>query len=389
MSNSQLVFHRAELADKLVTQILTVSVGSAASSGVFLAAPRRTGKSTFLREDLRPAFEAKDTLVVYADLWANPTADPGDVIVGAIRAALAATDGVLLRLAKGTGLNKVSIAGTVNFDLDRVGLGADVSLTEALVALSDETKKTVVLIIDEAQHAITADSGIAALFALKAARDELNSSLHHGLRIVCTGSNRDKLAMLRNSKDQAFFGAPMVNFPTLGRDFIDWFCEKTDLPFALDPEKVWPLFAAAGYRPELLGSAADLFRFDFELETASGPDKFAAEVARLAEEMNQVQRKVIHSLTPTQLAVLRVMAASGNDYAPFEAATMGKYRQAMALAGVAPEDVKADVPAVQQALMALQDKKLVWRAARGVYMVEEQSVVDTLAAGGLLDGLVP
>jgi len=42
---------------------------------------------------------------------------------------------------------------------------------------------------------------------------------------------------------------------------------------------------------------------------------------------------------------------------------------------------------VQQALVALQDKKLVWRAARGVYAVEEQSVVATLESEGLLHGL--
>ena len=387
MSNAPVIFHRPELAQKLVKQILTVGVGSAASSGVFLAAPRRTGKSTFVREDLRPAFEAAGAIVVYADLWANPTADPGNVIVNAIRAALASTDGVLRRLAKGAGLSKVNVAGAMNFDLDRVGLGEDVSLTDALVALSDETRKMIVLVIDEAQHAITTEPEVAALFALKAARDELNSSQHHGLRVVCTGSNRDKLAMLRNSKDQAFFGAPMVNFPTLGHDFINWFCKEIDLPFKLDPEKVWPLFAEAGYRPELLGSAADFFRFDFEVDVATGPDKFAEEVRRLAEEMNEVQRKVIHSLTPIQLAVLRVMAASGNDYAPFEAATMDKYRKAMQLARLQPEDVKADVPGVQQALIALQEKKLVWRAARGVYAVEEQSVIDLLLAGGLLGGL--
>ena len=55
--------------------------------------------------------------------------------------------------------------------------------------------------------------------------------------------------------------------------------------------------------------------------------------------------------------------------------------------GLPPEEVKADVPGVQQALIALQEKKLVWRAARGVYAVEERSVIDLLLAGRLLDGL--
>ena len=73
------------------------------------------------------------------------------------------------------------------------------------------------LIVDEAQHAITSDAGADALFALKAARDELNSSAHHGLRVVATGSNRDKLAMLRNSKDQAFFGEGFDIRPQRGK----------------------------------------------------------------------------------------------------------------------------------------------------------------------------
>lgn len=198
-------------------------------------------------------------LVVYADLWANPTADPGAVIVNAIRTVLARHDGVIMRLAKAAGMEGIKV-GNLSFDLDRVGLGKDVSLTDALVALSDETRLMIVLVIDEAQHALTSEAGIAALFALKAARDELNSSAHHGLRVVCTGSNRDKLAMLRNSKDQAFFGAPMVNFPLLAKDYVEWFCDQADMAFDLDPEQVWPLFIEAGHRPELLGSAADVLR---------------------------------------------------------------------------------------------------------------------------------
>lgn len=386
MSNAQLLFQRPELAERLAKQILVIGVGSAASSGVFLAAPRRTGKSTFVREDLRPALEAKGALVVYADLWANPTADPGNVIVNAIRASLSNNDGVVLRLAKSAGMDKLSVGG-VSFDLDRVGLGKDVSLTDALVALSDETQKIIVLVIDEAQHAITTEAGVSALFALKAARDELNSSHHHGLRVVCTGSNRDKLAMLRNSKDQAFFGAPLVNFPMLGKDYVEWFCKEVDLPFQLDPKQVWPLFVEAGHRPEVIGAAADRFRFDFEIDAETGPDKFSEEVQRLTDEMNQVQMGVIHSLTPIQSSVLRVMAATKENYAPFETATMEKYRKAMTLAGLAIDDAKADVPGVQQALIALQEKKLVWKAARGVYAIEEQGIVDLLRASGQLAGL--
>jgi hypothetical protein len=382
----EILYHRPDLASRLSTLILRVAVGSAASSGVFLAAPRRTGKSTFAREDLRPALEAADAIVLYADLWKDLTKDPGLVIVETVREAIGRSEGLVTRLAKASGVDKVNVGG-LSFSLEKIGLGRDIDLTQALVALSDESRKIIVLIIDEAQHAITTDQGVAALFALKAARDELNSSKHYGLRIVCTGSNRDKLAMLRNSKDQAFFGASMVKFPNLDQHFIDWFCEHLDLAHPLEPTEVFKLFQESGYRPELLGAAADEIRFDFELDPAAIPERFSTLVRAQARELNANLKKVIHSLTPIQSAVIRVMSAKGESYAPFEAPTMMLYAKAMASAGVAMEEIKVEIPSVQQALIALQDKKLVWKASRGVYAVDENVIVDLLLEDGLLDDL--
>lgn len=383
---SEIFYHRPELATRLSRPIMQISVGSSASSGVFLAAPRRTGKSTFAREDLRPALEKAGAIVLYADLWQDLTKDPGLVIVEAIREAVGRNDGFITRLAKASGIEKVAVGG-LSFGLDKIGLGKDIDLTTALVALSDESQKLIVLMIDEAQHAITTESGVAALFALKAARDELNSSRHHGLRIVCTGSNRDKLAMLRNSKEQAFFGASMVPFPTLDQNYIDWLCANIDLPSPLDPAQVFQLFKESGYRPELLGAAADAIRFDFFIAPEDVPERFAELVRAQADELNANLKKVIHSLTPIQSAVIRVMGSMGDSYAPFEAPTMALYAAAMKQSGIAESDIKVEVPGVQQALIALQEKNLVWKASRGVYAVDEHVIVDLLRADGLLEGL--
>jgi len=377
-------FHRQRLAADMADKILQTAPGSASSSGLFLAAPRRTGKSTFLREDLRPQLEAQGALVLYADLWENRKADPGAVIIAAVRAALAQHEGVVARLARASGMDKVSVGG-LSFSLERIGLASGVSLSSALAALSDETGQMIVLVIDEAQHAITTESGADALFALKAARDELNSSRHHGLRVVATGSNQDKLAMLRNSKEQAFFGAPLVKFPALGKDYIEWFCQQVQLPAALSVEAVHALFVRASFRPEMLGAAADALRFDFELQPDDVPARFAQAVQEQIEASNAEQLRVIHSLTPLQSAVLRVLASKGAQYAPFENETILAYHRL--LETLAPQStVKADVPNVQQALAALQEKALVWRASRGVYALEEASLRELMAHEGLLPG---
>jgi len=376
------VFHRAAMAADLASKVMFVAPTSASGSGLFLAAPRRTGKSTFLREDLRPQLERQGALVVYVDLWEDRRADPGDVIVHAVRAELSRHDGVVKRLARSAGMEQVTVGG-VAFSLDRVGLGEGVSLSAALAALSDETGRVIVLIVDEAQHAITSERGNDALFALKAARDELNSSRHKGLRVVATGSNRDKLAMLRNSRDQAFYGAPLVNFPPLGPDYVAWFCQRVGLTAPLDPAMVEALFLRAAYRPELLGAAADTLRFEFGLAPQDVPARFAAAVQEQIDASNDEMLRVVHSLTPLQAAVLKVLARRGTDYAPFEAATLQAYQAVLQAANPAGE-AKADVPAVQQALIALQEKALVWRAARGVYALEEATLADLMMQQGLL-----
>jgi len=207
------------------------------------------------------------------------------------------------------------------------------------------------------------------------------------LRVVATGSNRDKLAMLRSSRDQAFFGAPLVNFPPLGEDYIAWFCARAGLPGPLDPVQVMEIFRRASFRPELLGAAADMLRFEFDLRANAVPAEFAKAVDAQIEASNSELLRVVHSLTPLQSAVLRVLAARGNDYAPFEAGTIAAYQTVLQATGQ-PTDAKVDVPGVQQALLALQEKSLVWRAARGIYALEETSLSELMAADGLL-AMVP
>lgn len=384
---SQKIFYRRRALAAGLTKLITqVAVGSAAASGVFLTAPRRTGKSTFAREDLRPALEEAGAIVLYADLWKDLTTEPGAVIIETVREAIGRDEKLMSRLAIAPGLEAVSV-GRVNFNVNKIGLGKEIGLTKAFEALSDEVKKLIVLIIDETQQAITTDEGVAALFALKAARDELNSSKHYGLRIVCIGSNQNKLAMLRNSSDEAFFGAPMVQLPLLDKDFVDWYCKGLDLPNYLDPSDVFQLFQESGYRPEIISAAADGIRLDPTVDPKAILVRFAELVRAQVEALNANLKMVIHSLTPIQSAVIRVMGAKGESFAPYESSTMELYAKATESTGVAPSEPKIEVEDVQLALMALQEKKLVWKTSRGVYTIEEQIVVDMLREDGPLESL--
>jgi hypothetical protein len=381
------VFNRPMLAANYSKMILKADGINPAASGLFLSAPRRVGKSTFVREDLRPALEAGGAVVIYVDLWDDTVGDPGQEIVKQIRQELTTHNGAITTLAQKLGLSNFKVA-SFQFDLNKVGLGGDseLSLKDALEALSQETRKMIVLIIDEAQQTQASKLGESAMFALKAARDELNSSRHHGLRVICTGSNRAKLSLMTASKDQAFYGAQTAQFQMLDMGFVEWFCDTIELPFTLKAVDVMPIFVAHGYRPEILLSAAGSFAMMFDpIQDDVGLAQFKEEASLKAAEPTEELMRTVHNLTPLQSAVLKVMALTLDKYAPFEAATIELYKKALAIAGASSEEKELSTQSFQSALSALQDKKLVWKAARGTYYLEELSIADTLRAEGLLD----
>ncbi|WP_454739186.1 hypothetical protein [Cupriavidus necator] len=57
----------------------------------------------------------------------------------------------------------------------------------------------------------------------------------------------------------------------------------------------------------------------------------------------------------------------------------------MVLKSIDPgSDAKVDVSGAQQALAALQEKALVWKAARGVYALEETGLIALMDQAGML-----
>lgn len=127
-------FHRQDLAHTLCDSLEGKGLADA-RSGLFPAAPRRTGKSTFLREDLVPEVERRGWIAIYVDLWADRARDPGLMIADGIKAKLAEFDGPIAKLAKSAGMEKISVLRTFTFDLGKTGLPPGVTLADALDTL--------------------------------------------------------------------------------------------------------------------------------------------------------------------------------------------------------------------------------------------------------------
>jgi len=365
------IFHRSTLANTFAQRILS----ERCSSGIFISAPRRTGKSTFIREDLMPALRGQGVEVIYVDLWADRAAEPGDMISSAIRAHLTENEPRLLKWAKQSGLNKVSVAG-LQIDLAKVGVGSGETLSSGLSLLSDAANVMIVLVIDEAQHALTTTKGADALFALKAARDELNSSRHYGFRLIATGSNSEKLAMLVNGKDQAFYGAPLIDLPFLDDDFLEWDRQRFG-NIVPTIEAMKEAFLLCGHRPEYIDQSLDALSFKLDLSQDNIDERLLSEIEHKLQKDKQDFMRLVNSLPPVQSAVLKVMAEEGEQFSPFKAPTLERYRQYCS--GFAVNDVRIDNSSVQYALDALRDKGLAWKSSRGVYAVEEDQHSEWLA----------
>src|SRR5688572_478952 len=102
---STFVFRRPALASQLADGLLGDGPFTE-RAGMFLAAPRRTGKTTFLTRDFVPEVEARGALPIYVDLWSDRERDPGLLVADGIKAALRAAASAPVRAARAAGLSK-------------------------------------------------------------------------------------------------------------------------------------------------------------------------------------------------------------------------------------------------------------------------------------------
>lgn len=351
----------ARIGDMLTTDPL-----SGALSGLFLAAPRRTGKSTFLRRDLVPALTARGMTVLYVDLWSDRSADPAKLIMATIQSAIDGKASLVEKWRKRTPVDRIGALGFSIGLKDRDG--AAKTAVSALQVLTASTGCDVALIVDEAQHALATNTGLNAMFALKAARDAVNQApAGPRLYLIMTGSHRDKLASLAHDQKSPFFGAQVRDFPPLGREFSEAVANRVNANLAphlhLDAGLIDRAFETLGRKPELL---FDCLR---ELVTSEerGAEALLEAVERKRKTIEAARMGEVLALSALQQAVLKALVADGPDFAPFSAATRERLRPGGT--GKTPSP-----GGVQKALDALRDKGFIWRSGHGVYALENTEV---------------
>lgn len=364
-------FSRTPLAIELADALQGKTQFSDAPNGLFLAAPRRTGKSTFLQLDLQPELERRKSVVVYVDLWADQKRDPGSLIAEAVGRALNQHLGPIAKTARASGLDSISALG-IKIDTTQIGKPNGATLADALRALCGAAKAPVALIVDEAQHALTSEAGETAMAALKSARDQLNRPGVVQLMLIMSGSDRDKLLRLVNTNAAPFYGSHIQRMPELGSDFIahtaQLITQQRPNLAPIDQATLSQAFTLFGNRPQFFINA--LGQVLSPLADLRG--RFEPAMLELANQRQQHDEAQMQSdylaLKPLEQAVLWRLLDLGPRFRPYDADALGFYQD--------KTGDKVTVAKAQKALEGLRERQpsIIWKSARSEYAVDDAAM---------------
>jgi len=368
------IFQRPELAESMANQLLNPGVlDEGLRSGLFLSGLRRTGKTTFLRNDLIPALEAAGALVIYVDLWSDTLANPATLVHNAICETfkeLQTPGSSLLKTLKRVSNVDAGAAGfKFGFKLDSIGTADGPTLAQALTDVVDQAKTNLVLIIDEVQHAISSDDGNQLLLALKAARDAINPRPNTPgyFLFIGTGSHRAQVSELTAKRNQAFSGATSTAYPLLKGDYVEFLLNR--LAMTVKKEKLPSLetaieaFNTLGNRPEeMLKALRQLLQQDGD------PDLFLPVIAStLRSAAASIELEKVEQLGSLAQAIFnKIAAAEGDARGIFSTDAAAEYSKTVG------REVR--VEEIQPVVIALVAENIIMRRGHGIYAITDQFV---------------
>lgn len=365
-------YRRIDLAQSLAQRLLKPSpLDEGLRAGLFISGQRRTGKTTFLKMDLIPTLEEMGALVIYVDLWSDPQANPADLVHSAIKQTLedvqSKSSALVQRLKRVQGIDLSAIGFRFGVKLDSSGSQLNKTLPDLFKEIVDKTHVDVVMIIDEVQQAITTPEGQQLLTALKATRDAVNlrpDTAGHFL-FIGTGSHRAQVKELTVQSAQAFQGATTIDYPLLGKGYVEHLLGKLQTAGEANLPNVKTAlagFETLGCRPEEMVKALR------QAITEQDPNQaFPTITATLRNASADIEIHKLQNLGAVAMSIFSRIAHSG-DYAKglYSTDALAAYEKDVGRA-VKQEEVQ---PLINQ-LMA---ENLIMRVGHGKYTVSDPTV---------------
>lgn len=380
------VYHRAALAQQMAEQLLKPKVlDLPLRSGLFLSGLRRTGKTTFLRQDLIPALETgewgpegheRPVVVIYVDLWSNVSIPPSELILRAVRAKLRELEdpkSALWSALKRVTRAEVAVHGfKFQFDLSKLGEEGGATLAEAFTPIVDEAQTDLVFIVDEVQECLGREDAQALMQALKAARDAINlrPSTPGYFLFIGTGSHRSLVQEMTVRRKEAFAGAVNLDYPVLDEGFVSWVLEQLYAQgVTVQPSRAaaWQAFRDLGHRPEPFLDALRILAHTVK----PGEDTdalFRAIVWTKRDSLADRELSALEDLGPLAQRIFSRIASHEGEEA------RGIYSTEALEAYTAALGTEVRTEEVQTTVIALQQKNLIRRMGHGSYSITDPFV---------------
>jgi hypothetical protein len=368
--NNRFAFPRPELALHLCDGLEGVHPLDNYRDGLFLAAPRRTGKTFFIRKEMMPEMRRRGWQPVYVDLWEARETDPGRLIRSAIQVAMRERRSAVAQFIE-TNLDGMSLGAFLKLDFKTDSSDGAPTITQMLNVLHKATGNKVSLILDEAQQAIMHRRGNDVMAGVKAAREQINNAgANTNLILVFTGSNRDKLTQMVQSHSQPFFGSRIEAFPLLGDAYVNaytiWVNDLIKKQF--NPSAMSDAFEIVGRRPRDLEAAVKDTVFSQGDDDAI--DERLVEAARVFREQRFAAYDRLHDgLRPLARVLLDRLISEGESLSPFSEPNRRQYAEEIG------DSTPVTTTRVQHALEELSANEIIWNPRRGVYVLEEDASV--------------
>lgn len=265
-------FPRAELAK----QVLGLFESGLSSALVFFA-PRRMGKTEFLRKDIQPLADKKGFETVYFSFL-----DSGAT------SQLKFTD-TLLQFADKTGLQrtqKSTFARIRKIGADVAGIGGGVleldtakeesfDMISLFTSLSKHGK--ILLLLDEVQVLAQYDSNQLFIAGLRTALDMHKDTI----KVIFTGSSREGLRRMFSQSSAPFFHfGQNLQFPELTRQFTDHLSlvYKKITKQILEPDLLWDAFQEMGCVPQLARSLVERLALNPDISILTAKEQLLNDV---------------------------------------------------------------------------------------------------------------
>lgn len=365
-------FRRDELAEQVFT---TLAHGPAQALSLF--APRRTGKTEFLVQDLAPHAEARGHRVIYASFWQAPLS-PLAVLLHALEKSRE-RGGVADRIRTSAWRMAPKLRLSASVPGTGTGAEAEIDLTrlkgeppaDLLLHLDDllgrvsRPGRPAILLLDEVQELARIRGNASLVAALRTALDKRRD----GLGAVFTGSSRAGLAAMFSDREAPFFHfATPIDLPALGRGFVGHVVAVFQRTAKREPDRdrMLDAFDRLHRNPFFFRLLVQTMLYDPEHTVDSALEDVRE---RIAAELGYPQ--VWLGLTPLQRETARALARGASR--PFS-------RDFRAALGAAMAEDVPSAARVQAALRRLERLGIV-DSARGVWELADPGFDGWIAAG--------